>query len=466
MINEKKEQMIRETFDQCLSGIDSLPSELPAIERKLKKAKTPDREPIRFRVPAIAAVLVILLCFGFFARGKWGMINQPDRIRSEDGYTTQPVQTALAQGTEQDAGTVTVQPEPVQTILAEGTEPAAGTVIVQPEFELNDGTQFFLKESGGLEARKDGLVYTLKDDKTAILTGVYWDMEKGIPTEVEFNVPEKVGGYKVVALTDGALGMGGGPRAVVRLPETMKTIGFYAFRNNDRLTGIELPRSLRIIEWNAFMECTGLTSVDLPDGLEIIMDGAFNGCKGLKSIAIPDSVTELGAGAFSSCTSLEEIVLSSGITEIGEGMFNSCTSLKRLDIPQGVTTIGNRAFRNCTSLEEVSLPDNLVSLGAGAFNGCAGLKAIVIPEKVTVLENGTFNGCENLEAVVLPDGLTKIGSRVFYNCGSLSVISLPDSLTSIGREAFSGCDKLVCVVSDGSAAMQYCEENGIKYTKR
>ena len=139
MINEKKEQMIRETFDQCLSGIDSLSSELPAIERKLKKAKTPDREPIRFRVPAIAAVLVILLCFGFFARGKWGMINQPDRIRSEDGYTTQPVQTALAQGTEQDAGTVTVQPEPVQTILAEGTEPAAGTVIVQPEFELNDG---------------------------------------------------------------------------------------------------------------------------------------------------------------------------------------------------------------------------------------------------------------------------------------------------------------------------------------
>ena len=463
MIDEKKEQMIRETFDQCLSGIDSLPSELPAIERKIKKAKTPDREPIRFRVPAIAAVLVVLLCFGFFAREKWGMINQPDRIRSEDGYTTQPVQTALAQGTEQDAGTVTVQPEPVQTILAEGTEPAAGTVIVQPEFELNDGTQFFLKESGGLEARKDGLIYTLKDDKTAILTGFYWNMNN-VPTEID--VPEKVGGYKVVSLTDGALGMARNAPAVVRLPETMKTIGFYAFGYNDSLTEIILPRSLRIIEWNAFMECTGLTSVDLPDGLETIMSGAFNGCKSLKSVAIPETVINLEDSVFSACVSLEEVILPPGITEIGKEMFNSCTSLKSLDIPQGVTAIGNRAFRNCTSLEEVSLPDNLVSLGTGAFNGCAGLKAIIIPEKVTDLENGTFNGCENLETVVLPEGLTKIGSRAFYNCGSLSVISLPDSLTSIGKEAFSGCDKLVCVVSDGSAAMQYCEENGIKYTKR
>ena len=437
---EKRDQMIRETFDQCLSGIDLQPSALPEIERKIEKTKTPERKRIPLRIPVIAAAAVVLVCVWFFAGNKkWELFSQPDRLSTDSRYTVQPMETVLSEGAERETA-----------------EETPGT-----EVKLN-GIQTIRKEDGTLQCRMDGLVYTLRDDKTAVLSGVYFVSRKD---PYILDIPEKVGEYTVVALADDALSSVNA-FAAVHLPETLTTIGFYGFAYNPVLTEVTFPSSLRTIEWNAFMECTSLASVTFEEGVETIQSGVFNGCKSLKSIVIPDSVTTLEGGAFSACTGLEEIVLPKGITELGQEMFNSCSSLKQIEIPKGVTVVGNRAFKDCSALESVVLPEELVSLGNGAFNGCKSLKSVVIPEKVTAIENGTFNGCTSLKTVVLPEGLTSIGSRAFYNCGSLSILSLPDSLASIGRDAFGGCDELLCVVSDGSAAMQYCEENGIKYTKR
>ena len=437
---EKRDQMIRETFDQCLSGIDLQPSALPEIERKIEKTKTPERKRIPLRIPAIAAAAVVLVCVWVFAGNKkWELFSQPDRISAESQYTVQPMETVLSEGAEQETAQETPSTE-----------------------EKLSGIQPIRKEDGTLQCQMDGLVYTLRDDKTAVLSGFYV-----IPREDPYilDIPEKVGEYTVVALEETALSVQNTP-VVVHLPDTLKTIGSYAFSYNNVLTEISFPASLRTIEWNAFMECTSLASVTFEEGVETIQSGVFNGCKSLKSIVIPDSVTTLEGGAFSACTGLEEIVLPKGITELGQEMFNSCSSLKQIEIPKGVTVVGNRAFKDCSALESVVLPEELVSMGTGVFNGCKSLKSVVIPERVTAIENGTFNGCTGLKTVVLPEGLTSIGSRAFYNCGSLSILSLPDSLASIGRDAFGGCDELLCVVSDGSAAMQYCEENGIKYTKR
>ena len=437
---EKKDQMIRETFEQCLSGIDLQPSVLPEVERKIEKPKATERKRIPLRIPAIAAAAVVLVCVWVFAgNGKWEPFSQPDRLSTDSRYTAQPVETILSEGAGQET--------------AEET-PGTGN--------MPDDPQIILREDGKLESLNDGMIYRLQDDHTAVLFG-FTRMKQDYPFIL--NVPEKVEGYTVVAIADDALTVVD-TLAAVHLPETLTTIGFYGFAYNPVLAEVTFPSSLRTIEWNAFMECTSLASVTFEEGVETIQSGAFNGCKSLKSIVIPDSVTTLEGGAFSACTGLEEIVLPKGITELGQEMFHNCSSLKQIEIPKGVTTVGNRAFKDCSALESVVLPEDLVSWGNGAFNGCKSLKSVVIPEKVTVIENGTFNGCAALKTVVLPEGLTNIGSRAFYNCGSLSILSLPDSLASIGRDAFGGCDELLCVVSDGSAAMQYCEENGIKYIKR
>ena len=78
---EKRDQLIRETFDQCLSGIDNLPSKRTDILRKTEDQTKTRRQP-RFRVTAAAAALVVLLCIGVMAvSGWWGTVHHPDTIR-------------------------------------------------------------------------------------------------------------------------------------------------------------------------------------------------------------------------------------------------------------------------------------------------------------------------------------------------------------------------------------------------
>ena len=95
---EKRDQLIRETFDQCLSGIDELPSLRANI---LAKAKTRSLkwEPIRFRIPAIAMCLVLVLAFGFLAgTGRLSLSASPDEIRGGSQYTVQPIEASLTEG--------------------------------------------------------------------------------------------------------------------------------------------------------------------------------------------------------------------------------------------------------------------------------------------------------------------------------------------------------------------------------
>ena len=68
-----------------------------------------------------------------------------------------------------------------------------------------------------------------------------------------------------------------------------------------------IPNSVTSIgEW-AFAWCSSLTSIQIPNSVTSIGDGAFNSCSGLTSIEIPNSVTSIGDGAFFWCDSLTEI---------------------------------------------------------------------------------------------------------------------------------------------------------------
>ena len=85
------------------------------------------------------------------------------------------------------------------------------------------------------------------------------------------------------------------------VPVETKGIGWRAFYHCS-LTNIELPNSITTIGDFAFSYCRGLTSIDLPTSLTTIEFMAFSGCIGLTSIKIPKSVTEIGNYAFSNCS--------------------------------------------------------------------------------------------------------------------------------------------------------------------
>ena len=88
----------------------------------------------------------------------------------------------------------------------------------------------------------------------------------------------------------------------------------------------------------------------IPDSVISIGDFAFSECNSLTSIIIPDSVTSIGYSTFSECKSLTNINIPDSVTSIGDFAFSGCDSLTSINIPNGVTNIGQGAFKNCGSL--------------------------------------------------------------------------------------------------------------------
>ena len=94
-------------------------------------------------------------------------------------------------------------------------------------------------------------------------------------------------------------------------------------------------------------------SYQIPNSVTSIGDFAFYGCTSLTSINIPDSVTSIGVRTFEDCTHLTSVTIPDSVTSISYMTFSGCTSLTSITIPDSVTSIDNSAFAYCTSLTDV-----------------------------------------------------------------------------------------------------------------
>ena len=213
---------------------------------------------------------------------------------------------------------------------------------------------------------------------------------------------------------------------------------------------ITIPNSVTSIGSYAFWGCGSLTSIVIPDSVTSIGSYAFRGCDSLTSIVIPNSVTSIGSYAFGDCSSLTSIEIPNSVMNISFGMFSGCSSLTSIEIPNSVTSIGSYAFGNCSSLTSIEIPNSVTSVGSYAFAYCDGLTSIEIPNSVTSIGSRAFEGCDSLTSIEIPNSVTSIGSGAFMDCDSLTSIVIPDSVTSIGDFAFGGCSNLTSITFDGT----------------
>ena len=68
----------------------------------------------------------------------------------------------------------------------------------------------------------------------------------------------------------------------------------------------------------------------IPDSVTSIGDFAFYNCTGLTSISIPNSITSIGSSAFAFCIGLTSVMISNSVMNIWEEAFYGCTSLKHI----------------------------------------------------------------------------------------------------------------------------------------
>lgn len=367
---------------------------------------------------------------------------------------------------------------------------AAKTAIEEAPITLSAG-----------EDAESTLTYSIDEDGNATITGTTDEKTKrGIV------IPESIDGHPVTAIAAYAFS-GKTPQSdydlsdrtdlwltSIYIPNSVKSIGGFAFKNNKNLESVHLPENGCIIghkdRWDAygsiFSECISLKTIIIPNGLDII-DGTYRGtcisalsapnlenvifskgtsaicrgilanCPSLKSVDIPDSVKSIDAYAFSGCTSLESMEIPDSIKSIGACAFSGCEALEAVRLPEGGCEIGSTLngygstlfgdiFEGCTSLTNLHIPKGITATSSennhawdySMFSAPA-LKSVTFEDGVNALSASMFKNCEALESVSIPNGVKTIPSYCFSNCKALASLDVPESVKTIESYAFKGC---------------------------
>jgi hypothetical protein len=217
----------------------------------------------------------------------------------------------------------------------------------------------------------------------------------------------------------------------------------YQYDGYDTAGVLEIPetihgRPVTGIDKSAFAR-SDFSEVILPDTLTSIGDFAFSSCGNLTRVEIPASVTSLGSSVFVSCNKLEDISVASG-----------STSYQVID--QVIYTKDGGTLVTCPAASRAAIPDTVTRIADYAFYYNKNLRQITIPESVTEMGEGAFGNCSNLSKVTIEgSGLTVIGSHCFQENSSLSVIRIPDSVETLGAYAFAYCFQLKHIYFRGDA---------------
>lgn len=264
------------------------------------------------------------------------------------------------------------------------------------------------------------------------------------------------------------LALTNGDKKEITVPDTVKTIGSYAF-SNSLANKIILPEGVEEIGEYAFNASSYLNKikyVNIPSSVKKIGESAVSGDideiafdesntslkfengilyslsekrviaatekSDLTEFSVHDGIEAIDPAAFR-FSSIEKIVFPDSLKKIGADAFLS-SSLTDFNIPENLEYIGDHAFENCPCAEKIILPDSLTYLGESAFRSCKNLKEVRISENLTGIKSNTFLGTsitelsvpesvESLDAM-LPESLKKI--YIYKKLMSYRYISLPD----------------------------------------
>ena len=284
----------------------------------------------------------------------------------------------------------------------------------------------------------------------------------------------------------------------IEIPDSVTTIGVSPFRGCSSLEEIIVDNGNEnyysenncLIEKSTNTLISGCKNSVIPNSVTTIGDYAFYWCESLTSIEIPNSVTTIGDHAFSVCSSLEDVVFGDSLITIGEEAFRYCEKLCNIVLPESLKTISMGAFAGCDNITEVIIPASVTSfnlwsngfgreIGLNVFAGCniesfvvsdgnpvyhsvgnciietktktliAGCKNSIIPNDGSVISIGSAAFAETaVNDITIPNSVTSLNEAAFYRCTSMTSIEIPDSVTTIGDYAFEYCESLTDI---------YCE---------
>lgn len=299
------------------------------------------------------------------------------------------------------------------------------------------------------------------------------------------------------------------------VPDTVQTIGMYAFYDNEHIRSLTVGRNVTAIYEEAFCGLTNLTEITLPFiGTQEEMGDNYNnnyyrygafgmvfgdGTYGLNGLydwygteygGSLKTVTILGGELYERsfryyCGFIDEINLPAIPSEIPEYCFSECISLQKLTfagnpcetgslvLPEGVESIGQSAFYGCEGITSVTLPASLTSIESGAFSG-AGIEEFAVAagnQSFSTDGWGVLYNRDMTELIQYPscrvwpyynvaDTATSIAENAFYGSNTLVNLYIPNSVVNMEYN-FEGCPYLTICCYVNSAAYRYALNNSL-----
>ena len=257
----------------------------------------------------------------------------------------------------------------------------------------------------------------------------------------------------------------------VTIPNSVTTIGSSAFYNCSSLekvffSDLEAWCNIKFDGYSAnplhyahhlYLNDEEIKDLVIPNSVTSIGNYAFRGCSGLTSVVIPNSVTSIDSHAFGGCTSLNDLrfedgedTLSLGYESVGsytdgEGLFFNCP-LKSLYLGRDLKyetsgKYGYSPFYGITTLTQVTIGSSVTSIGRYAFYNCSGLESVTIGKSVTSFDSSAFSGCKSIKQLIFEDGVDtlKLAYTTSDKTGFFS--SCPLDVLYIGRNLSYGTYK-------------------------
>ena len=195
------------------------------------------------------------------------------------------------------------------------------------------------------------------------------------------------------------------------MPSTVVGIYNNVFDGCTSLSNVKFNDRYTTLGHHVFKNCP-LAAVTFPNTLNSIGEYAFESTK-LETVDLSNTqITSLPNGSFYNCQQLNDVKLPIALTDIGERAFYQST-IASITFPSSLRKIDAWAFQY-TQLTNVVIPTKTGHIGDGAFSDNANLKTVVVNGLECYLAVSAFANCPTLTDVYITSDKEPNAERYGY----------------------------------------------------
>ena len=210
----------------------------------------------------------------------------------------------------------------------------------------------------------------------------------------------------------------------IEIPNSVTTIGDKAFYGCYGITSITVDKNNPVYDsrnnCNAIIETAtntllwGFKNTIIPNSVTSIGDYAFKGCTYLTTLNLPEDLKSIGKSAFEDC---ENYTIHSSLNPMNLDLNLNDT------LPTSLESIGDACFKN-TGIETLIITENnnnLKNIPKSAFENCKKLNILDISRSnIKTIDDNAFNS--NILSVTLPSTLEYLGNKSLYTVSEINVV--------------------------------------------